>query len=136
VCVGNPKPHETVVSQFDLIAAFRTYFEKEEVPMVSGIALGVDTFRSGDGEKPLRIFTALNFWSELFGQVVWRAALGIKPAAARSSRLSGGSKSMAWRVLTITSPPLAHPERPKESLRQRACQAIFATDREADKRVS
>jgi hypothetical protein len=47
------------------------------------------------GEKPLRIFTALNFWSELFGQAVWRVALVMKPAAARSSRLSIGSKSMA-----------------------------------------
>jgi hypothetical protein len=61
VCVGNPKPHETVISQFDLIAAFRTYFEKEEVPMVSGIALGVDTFRSGDGGKAAAYIYRIEF---------------------------------------------------------------------------
>ena len=49
VCLGNPKPYETITSEFDLATAFRTYFEKDEVPNISGIAFGVDTSASGDG---------------------------------------------------------------------------------------
>jgi hypothetical protein len=64
VCVGNPNPHGTVVSEFDLSAAFRIYFKKDDVPMISGLTLGIDTFRSGDGEKQQPIFTVLNSWNE------------------------------------------------------------------------
>jgi hypothetical protein len=49
VSVGNPQPYETVISEFNLSAAFRTYFAKADVPLISGLTLGVDTFRSGDG---------------------------------------------------------------------------------------
>jgi hypothetical protein len=49
VSVGHPHPHDTVISEFDLSAAFQTYYEKDDVPMISGLTLGVDTFRSGDG---------------------------------------------------------------------------------------
>lgn len=48
VCLGNPKPGETVISEFNLISAFQTYFEKDEVPIISGIALSVDTSLSGN----------------------------------------------------------------------------------------
>lgn len=51
VCVGNPKPYETVISEFDLITAFRTYFEKDAVPLISGISLGADTSSSGEEGK-------------------------------------------------------------------------------------
>jgi hypothetical protein len=37
-----------VRSEFDLRTAFQTYFDKVDVPMISGISLGVDTFNSGD----------------------------------------------------------------------------------------
>ncbi len=51
VSVGNPPPHQTIMSEFDLIAAFHTYFGKADVPMISGIGLGVDTSASaGDGK--------------------------------------------------------------------------------------
>ena len=49
VCVGNPPPSDTVVSEFDLRTAFHTYFGKVAVPLISGISLGVDTFASGEG---------------------------------------------------------------------------------------
>jgi hypothetical protein len=49
VCVGRPPPYETVRSEFDLRTAFRTYFAQADVPMISGISLGVDTFASGEG---------------------------------------------------------------------------------------
>jgi hypothetical protein len=49
VCLGHPQPHETVTSEFDLRTAFQTYFDQADVPMISGISLGVDTFASGEG---------------------------------------------------------------------------------------
>jgi hypothetical protein len=48
VSVGHPHPHDTAVSEFDLTTAFQTYFGKDDVPLISGLTLGVDTFRSGD----------------------------------------------------------------------------------------
>ena len=49
VCLGHPQPYETVTSEFDLRTAFQTYFDQADVPMISGISLGVDTFASGEG---------------------------------------------------------------------------------------
>jgi hypothetical protein len=49
VCVGNPPPQTTVVSEFDLRRAFQAYFAKDDVPPISGIAIEVDTSSSGDG---------------------------------------------------------------------------------------
>jgi hypothetical protein len=49
VCIGRPQPYETVQSEFDLRTAFQRYFHKADVPMISGISLGVDTFASGQG---------------------------------------------------------------------------------------
>lgn len=49
VCLGSPQPGETVVSEFDLVQAFHTYFDKSDLPPISGIALEVDTTSSGDG---------------------------------------------------------------------------------------
>jgi hypothetical protein len=61
VSVGNPNPHETVISEFDLIAAFQTYFAKDDVPMMSGLTLGIDTFRSGDGGKAAAYIHRIEF---------------------------------------------------------------------------
>jgi hypothetical protein len=49
VCIGRPQPYETVQLEFDLRTAFQSYFNKVDVPMISGISLGVDTFASGQG---------------------------------------------------------------------------------------
>ena len=51
VCVGHPQPNETVVSEFDLRVALQTYYEKSDVPPISGINFGVDTSEAGDGGK-------------------------------------------------------------------------------------
>jgi hypothetical protein len=61
VCVGNPKPLETVISEFDLTTAFRAYFEKDEVPDISAIAFGVDTAASGDGGTAAAYIRQLEF---------------------------------------------------------------------------
>jgi hypothetical protein len=49
VCLGHPQPYHTVTSEFDLRTAFQTYFDQADVPMISGISLGVDTVASGEG---------------------------------------------------------------------------------------
>jgi hypothetical protein len=61
VCVGNPHPQETVISEFDLIAAFQTYFDKDDVPMISGLTLGVDTFSSGNQGKAAAYIHSIEF---------------------------------------------------------------------------
>jgi hypothetical protein len=49
VCVGNPPPETTITSEFDLVTAFQTYFAKDDIPPISGLALEVDTRSSGNG---------------------------------------------------------------------------------------
>ena len=61
VCIGNPHPHETVISEFDLITAFQTYFDKDDKPMISGITLGIDTFSSGDKGKAAAYIYGIEF---------------------------------------------------------------------------
>ena len=48
VCMGNPLPGETVISELDLHHAFKRYFKKDEVPSITGVALAMDTTLSGD----------------------------------------------------------------------------------------
>ena len=61
VCLGHAEPQQTVVSEFDLATAFRTYFEKAEVPPISGINLGVDTSDAGDGGKAAAYVKSIEF---------------------------------------------------------------------------
>ena len=49
VCVGNPKPGETVVTEYDIDNAFRNLFQKDKTPPVSAISLEVDTAGTSDG---------------------------------------------------------------------------------------
>ena len=61
VCLGHAEPQQTIVSEFDLATAFRTYFEKGEVPPISGINLGVDTSDAGDGGKATAYIKTIEF---------------------------------------------------------------------------
>lgn len=49
VCVGNPKPGETVVTEYDIDAAFKKMFSKSKTPPVSALSLEVDTGDTVDG---------------------------------------------------------------------------------------
>ena len=49
VCLGKPKPNETIVSEFDLDTAFKRYFDKNRTPGITGIGFGVDTSKAGKG---------------------------------------------------------------------------------------
>jgi hypothetical protein len=51
VCLDHAEPHQTVVSEFDLVTAFRTFFDKRDVPPITGINFGVDTSDAGDGGR-------------------------------------------------------------------------------------
>ncbi len=61
VCLGNPEPGETVISEYDLVAAFKRKYEKDEVPLISGIALAVDTSSSDDGGKAAAFIKRIEF---------------------------------------------------------------------------
>jgi len=61
VCLGNPEPGETVISEYDLVAAFRRKYKKDEVPLISGIALAVDTSSSSDGGKAAAFIKSIEF---------------------------------------------------------------------------
>jgi hypothetical protein len=61
VCIGHAEPHQTMVSEFDLVTAFQTYFEKSEVPPITGINFGVDTSDAGDGGRAAAYIKAIEF---------------------------------------------------------------------------
>jgi len=61
ICLGHPKPNETITSEFDLVTAFRTYFDKQEVPYISGMSFGVDTSDAGDGGKAAAYIKTIEF---------------------------------------------------------------------------
>ena len=61
VSLGNPEPGETVISEYDLISAFKRKYEKDEVPLISGIALAVDTSSSDDGGKAAAFIKSIEF---------------------------------------------------------------------------
>jgi hypothetical protein len=61
VCLGKPKPQETVVSEFDLDTAFKQYFGKNRTPGVSGIGLGVDTSKAGKGGAAAAFIKSVEF---------------------------------------------------------------------------
>ena len=61
VCLGNPKPGETVISEFDLFAAFKRYFQRDEVPNISGVALEIDTTSSDDNGRAVAFIHSIEF---------------------------------------------------------------------------
>ena len=61
VCLGNPKPGEVVISEYDLVSAFKRKYEKDEVPLISGLALAVDTTKSGNKGKAAAYIKSVEF---------------------------------------------------------------------------
>jgi hypothetical protein len=61
VCLGNPKPGETVISEYDLVSAFKRKYEKDEVPLISGIALAIDTSSADDGGRAAAFIRRIEF---------------------------------------------------------------------------
>ncbi len=46
VCLGNPEKGETVISEYNLVDAFKRKYKKDETPLISGIALAIDTTKA------------------------------------------------------------------------------------------
>ena len=61
VCLGKPKPRETVVSEFDFDTAFKNYFGKSRTPTISGIGLGVDTSKAKNGGAAAAFIKSIEF---------------------------------------------------------------------------
>jgi len=61
VCLGNPKPGETIISEFDLADAFKRYFQKDEVPSISSVALEIDTTSSADDGRSVAFIHSIEF---------------------------------------------------------------------------
>ena len=61
VCLGNPKPGETIISEFDLTDAFKRYFQKDEVPSISRVALEIDTTSSADDGRAVAFIHSIEF---------------------------------------------------------------------------
>jgi hypothetical protein len=62
VCMGNPLPGETIISEFDLVYAFKRYFQKDEVPSITGVALAMDTTSSGDDGRAVAFVNRIEFF--------------------------------------------------------------------------
>jgi hypothetical protein len=61
VCLGKPKPGETVVSEFDLDTAFKRYFDKKQTPAITGIGFGIDTSQAGRGGTAAAFVKSIEF---------------------------------------------------------------------------
>jgi hypothetical protein len=61
VCLGKPKPNETVVSEFDLDTAFKRYFDKSRTPGITGIGFGIDTSKAGEGGAAAAFIKSIEF---------------------------------------------------------------------------
>jgi hypothetical protein len=51
VCLGNPKEGVTVISEYNLVEAFKEKYEKGEITLISGVALAMDTTKSKNSGK-------------------------------------------------------------------------------------
>ena len=65
VCAAQPKPGEVVTTRFNLLQAYRSYFDKEgdDDPAVSGIALALDTKKAGDGGRASAFIREIRFFN-------------------------------------------------------------------------
>jgi hypothetical protein len=64
VCLGKPKPGETVVSEFNLDRNFRSYFGKKQTPNITGIGFGVDTSKAGGQGTASAFVKSIEFLQE------------------------------------------------------------------------
>lgn len=64
VCVDRPEAGELVTTRFNLLEAYRNYFdqERDDDPGISGIALSLDTKKAGDGGKSSAFIRGIRFY--------------------------------------------------------------------------
>ena len=61
VCLANPKEGETVISEYNLVEAFKRKYEKDEVPLISGVALTMDTTKAKNQGKAKAFVKSIEF---------------------------------------------------------------------------
>ena len=61
VCLGNPAEGETVISEYNLVDAFKRKYEKDEVPLISGVALAMDTAKAKNQGKARAFIKSIEF---------------------------------------------------------------------------
>jgi hypothetical protein len=61
VCMANSKEGETVISEYDLVEAFKRKYEKDEVPLISGVALTMDTSQATNQGKAKAFIKSVAF---------------------------------------------------------------------------
>ncbi len=64
VCGDRPEAGQLVTTRFDLLEAYRIYFDKErdDDPAVSGLALALDTKKAGDGGRSSAFIREIRFY--------------------------------------------------------------------------
>jgi len=61
VCLGNPQEGKVVKSEYNLIEAFKRKYEKDETPLISGIALTIDTTKAKNQGKAKSFIKSIEF---------------------------------------------------------------------------
>ncbi len=64
VCTAPPAEGQLVTSRFDLLEAYRRFFDKErdDDPAISGLALALDTMKAGDGARSSAFIREIRFY--------------------------------------------------------------------------
>ena len=64
VCLDRPAPGQMVTTRFNLLEAYRAYFDKEgdDDPAVSGLAVGLDTKKATDGGRASAFIREIRFF--------------------------------------------------------------------------
>ncbi len=64
VCLDRPATGQEVTTRFDLLEAYRVYFdnERDDDPAVAGIALGLDTQKAGDAGAAAAFIREIRFY--------------------------------------------------------------------------
>lgn len=61
VCLGNPQEGKAVISEYNLVEAFKRKYEKDEVPLISGVALTMDTSQAKSQGKAKAFIKSVEF---------------------------------------------------------------------------
>jgi len=61
VCLGNSIEGETITSEYNLVEAFKRKYKKDEVPVISGVAIMIDTTKAKNDGKARAFIKSIEF---------------------------------------------------------------------------